>query len=349
MQPQARTQPACPTSGRAAKDHRRPIPKHNIRSPTPPEARPRFINRTPRLSVILHIRKSAPDHPARHGAPPAPSMKTRLLSLLLAALCICPALRSTQDQSISYLEGNDLATADDYRQARCRLDLRLPDDTPGFATIIWFHGGGLIAGKRHFPEIRDRSIGLVAAGYRLSPDAAHPSYLEDAAAAVAWTIRHIAERGGDPRKVFVSGHSAGGYLAAMVGMDPRWLAAHGLSNRDLAGIIPVSAQVTTHFHVKKLRGDTGPEFRPVIDEFAPLHHAAGDLPPICLILGDRKIEYKNRVEENDLLAVSLRNLGHPMVEFHEMGGLDHGSVAQGAGLIMPAFVKRVLTRPAGSP
>ncbi len=104
-------------------------------------------------------------------------------------------------------------------------------------------------------------------------------------------MKNIESRGGDPKKVFIAGHSAGGYLAAMIGMDPRWLAAHGLSNRQLAGIIPVSGQVTTHFLVKKVRGDKQPELRPIIDEYAPLYYASKDLPPICLILGDRRIEY----------------------------------------------------------
>ena len=265
--------------------------------------------------------------------------------VVLAALCLASALRAGEEKEVSYLEGDALATADAYRLKQCRLDLRLPSDHSGFATIVWFHGGGLTGGSRHFPEIDDRSIGLVAVSYRLSPAAAHPAYLEDAAAAVAWTLRHIREHGGDPKKVFVAGHSAGGYLAAMIGMDPRWLAAHGLSHHDLAGIIPVSAQVTTHFLVKKLRGDTAPELRPIIDEFAPLYYAAKDLPPICLIVGDRRIEYKNRVEENVLLATSLRNLGHPMVEFYEMGGLDHGGVVRGSYLLMAGFVQRVLAQP----
>jgi len=177
-------------------------------------------------------------------------------------------------------------------------------------------------------------------GYRLSPKVKHPGYLEDAAAATAWVLSNIAQYGGDSNKVFVSGHSAGGYLSAMIGMDARWLKPHGFSNLRLAGIAPISGQVTTHFHVKKLLGDSGPELRPLIDEFAPLYHSAGNLPPICLILGDRALEYKNRVEENALLAVSLKNLGHPHVEFYEMGGLDHGTVGEGGLIPLRNFIRR---------
>jgi len=271
-------------------------------------------------------------------------MLLRSTVLFLVTLCLgLSSLRaaSREERNVSYLEGGALASADAYRRSQCQLDLRVPDQ-PGFATVIWFHGGGLTGGQRAFPELKTTNLALVAVSYRLSPAAEHPAYLEDAAAAVAWTLRHIAERGGDPRKVFVAGHSAGGYLAAMIGMDPRWLAAEGRNPHELAGLILVSAQVSTHFLVKKLRGDTGPELRPIIDEFAPLFHVAKDLPPICCILGDRKIEYKNRVEENALFVTALRNLGHRLVEFHEMGGLDHGTVVDGAWVLMPAFIQRAL-------
>jgi acetyl esterase/lipase len=253
-----------------------------------------------------------------------------------------PPATYTTEMDISYLSDFTVRRADAYQKRQCRIDLYLPTNRPGFPTIVWFHGGGLTTGRRTLPDVKDQEIALVAVGTRLSPEGPFPSFLEDAAAAVAWTIRNIAPRGGDPGKIFVGGKSAGGYLAAMVGMDPRWLAAHGLSNRILAGLIPVSGQVSTHFQVKKLRNDSGPELRVIVDEYAPLYYAAKDVPPICLITGDRALEYKNRVEENQLLAVSLRNLGHPWVEFYEMGGLNHGAVTRGSALLIPGFVKKVV-------
>lgn len=252
---------------------------------------------------------------------------------------IAPVTYKTET-NLSYLETAVAEKTDDYARAQCRFDLYVPENRPGFATVIWLHGGGLTGGKRSFPQLKEKEIGIVSPSYRLSPQVHHDLILDDVATVTAWTLRHIAERGGDPKKVFLAGHSAGGYLAAMVGMDPRWLAAHGLSHRQLAGLILVSAQVTTHFQIKKLRGDTGPEFRPIIDEYAPLYWASKDLPPVLLVTGDRRIEYKNRVEENDLFATSLRNLGHTAVEFHEMGGLDHGSVRFGAWVLMPGFIQK---------
>lgn len=234
----------------------------------------------------------------------------------------------------------------DDPEKRCFVDLRLPENAKDFPTLVWFHGGGLTGGGRDFPKFEGAGVAFVSAGYRLSPQAKCPEFIEDAAAAVAWTLNHIAEYGGDPKKVFVGGHSAGGYLTLMVGMDPKWLAAHQLSNRQIAGLVPVSAQVTTHFHVKELRGNKEPAVKPVIDDFAPLEFVSKDLPPICLITGDRRIEWPCRVEENELLFATLRNLKHPDVEFHEIKGLDHGTVPQGAAKVMPAFISR-LVKPAG--
>lgn len=267
-------------------------------------------------------------------------MKTNCIALAVAGLIpflASAAPKTTTVANVSYLA--EPAT-DDYQAAQCRLDLRYPEGVTDYPTVIWFHGGGLTGGRRHFVDAGP-AVAVAAVGYRLSPKGSHPAYLEDAAAATAWVFRNIASHGGSTNKVFIAGHSAGGYLAAMVGMDPRWLAAHGLSHRALAGIIPVSAQVTTHFHVKKQLGDTGAQYRPLIDSFAPLYHCAGDLSPVCLILGDRKVEFKCRVEENELLAASLRALGHPHVEFYEMGGLDHNTVVQGGMILLRQFVNRL--------
>ena len=77
--------------------------------------------------------------------------------------------------------------------------------------------------------------------YRLSPAVSHPAHIEDAAASFAWVKRHIAEYGGDPNQIFVVGHSAGAYLLALLATDERYLAAHGLSARDIRGLVPVSA------------------------------------------------------------------------------------------------------------
>ena len=253
-------------------------------------------------------------------------------------------LEYATENNIAYYDAAALARADEYKKEQTKLDVYYPKGTKGFATVVWFHGGGLTGGSRYFPAFKEQGVALVAVSYRLAPKVQPPAYIEDSAAAVAWVLGNIGRYGGDPKKVFVAGHSAGAYLASMIAMDAKWLGAHQLSNQSLAGVVAVSGQMTTHFTVKKQRGDDRPQLRPIIDEYAALYHASKDLPPICLIVGGRDIEFKSRVEENELMAVTLRNLGHKNVEFYEMAGLDHGTVEQGAMIIMRGFLQRTLAK-----
>lgn len=241
--------------------------------------------------------------------------------------------------NISYIA----STNDAYRMERCKVDVSSPRSATNLPVLVFFHAGGFSSGNRHFPlrKVTRNEMIVVAAGYRLySPQSTYPAFIEDAAAAVAWTVQHAKEYGGDPKKIFVSGHSAGGYLTAMVGMDPRWLKPYGLSPNNLAGLIPISAQVTTHFAVKKMLKIEGEQYRPLITPEAPLYYCSPKLPPICIITGDRKIEWRCRVEENELMYASLKALGHRYVEFHELPGKNHKNVADDVDEIIRKFMAR---------
>ena len=224
---------------------------------------------------------------------------------------------------------------------RCVLDLSCPSEEQGFATVVWFHGGGLSKGRREIPKaLRGRGIAIAGAGYRLHPDVQAPAYIEDAAAAVAWVMKNIEKHGGDRRRVFVAGHSAGGYLTLMVGLDPSWLKPHGLSPDDLAGLIPLSGQAITHFTIRKERGVA--DTRPVIDELAPLHHVRKDAPPVLLVTGDRNRELLGRYEENAYLWRMFREVKHPDAELLELQGYDHGGMAEPGFPLLVRFVDRVV-------
>ena len=233
-----------------------------------------------------------------------------------------------------------------YRAERCRLDVHYPVGAKNAATVLFFHGGGLVKGKKYFPlPLRESGLIVVSADYRLSSERARcPDYLHDAAAAAAWTFRHIAFYGGNPDLVFVCGCSGGAYLAAMIGMDSRYLGRHGVENRRFAGIMPVSGMMTTHVTVLNERiGATGLKHpgRAVIDEYAPLYHAAADLPPITLFAGDSRIEWPTRAEENALLASTLtRVAGHPDVTLHLLSGFDHGDISAPSFLLMRKRINR---------
>ena len=157
----------------------------------------------------------------------------------------------------------------------------------------------------------NQGFAVVAVNYRLSPKAQNPAYTEDAAAAVAWAYKHIEEYGGSPRRVFVTGHSAGGYLTLMVGLDKSYLQEYGVDADSIAAYLPISGQTVTHFTIRKER--SLPEGIPVIDQYAPCNKARKDTPPFVLITGDRNLEMADRYEENALLASVLKNIGNKKV------------------------------------
>ena len=240
--------------------------------------------------------------------------------------------------NILYRTGDNLT---DYMKERCRLDVYHPVDKEDYPTIVWFHGGGLKGGRRFIPEaLKEKNVAVVAVNYRLHPNVKSPAYIEDAAAAVAWVIKNIAKYGGSPRRLFVSGHSAGGYLTSMIGLDKRWLKKHGADPDQLAGLIPFSGHTITHFTVRAERGIDGKQ--PVIDDMAPLFHVRKDCPPLLLITGDRKLELLGRYEENAYLWRMMQVVGHPDTTIMELDGYNHGQMAQSAHPLLLRFIRRIL-------
>jgi acetyl esterase/lipase len=243
-------------------------------------------------------------------------------------------------ENVLYRSGEDLT---EYMQERCRLDIYFPTDVKAFSTVVWFHGGGLKAGNRSVPkQLKEQGIAVVAVNYRLHPRVKSPAYVEDAAAAVAWTFRNIEKHGGSLSRIFVSGHSAGGYLTSMVGLDKRWLAAQHLDADRIAGLIPFSGHTITHFTVRAERGIDGKQ--PIIDDMAPLFHVRRDSPPLLLITGDRDLELLGRYEENAYLWRMMQVVEHPDTELFELEGFNHGQMAVPAHPLLLRFVKRINSR-----
>jgi acetyl esterase/lipase len=223
---------------------------------------------------------------------------------------------------------------------RCRLDLYHPDNSPGYATVVWFHGGGLGSGEKFVPEqLKGQGIAVAAVNYRLAPKVKVTDCIDDAAAAVAWTLKNIGAHGGDPGLVFVAGHSAGGYLTCMIGFDKHWLAKHGADADRIAGLIPFSGHAITHFAARKERGI--PDTQPVVDELAPLFHVRADAPPLVLITGDREMELLGRYEEVAYLARMMKVAGHTKTTLLELDGFDHGAMAAPAFALLLRTVKQI--------
>ena len=250
---------------------------------------------------------------------------------------IKPKASYETDTNILYREGAQLT---DYMKERCRLDVYHPKHIKHFPTVVWFHGGGLKAGNSKVAEeLREKGIAVVAVNYRLHPKVKSPAYIEDAAAAVAWTFRNIEKYGGSSKRIYVSGHSAGGYLTSMVGLDKRWLATHKIDPNAIAGLIPYSGHTITHFTVRKERGINGKQ--PVLDDMAPLFHVRKDAPPLLLITGDRELELLGRYEENAYLWRMMQVVEHPDTKIMELDGYNHGQMAKPAHPLLLRFIKRI--------
>lgn len=229
---------------------------------------------------------------------------------------------------------------DAYAQERCKLDVYYPAGQQDCPVVVWFHGGGLTGGNKFIPsELRNSGLVVVAVNYRLMPRADISDCIDDAAAAVAWTFRNIGRYNGSADKIFVAGHSAGGYLTDMIGLDKHWLAKYGIDADRIAALVPYSGQVITHFAIREKRGMSPTQ--PLIDEFAPLYHIRPDAPPIVIISADREQELYGRYEETAYFWRMLKLVGHKDVSLYELDGYDHGDMAVPAHAILKKHIKRL--------
>ncbi len=242
------------------------------------------------------------------------------------------------NENISYYS-EKVKSGNKYIAERCVLDVYYPEKNTGSAVVIWFHGGGLSGGSKEIPvQLREKGLCVVGVNYRLTPRAKVTECVDDAAAAVAWVFKNIDKYGGDPGRIYVSGHSAGGYLAAMVGLDKTRLNRYELDANQIAGLIPFSGQMITHFAERKSRGIA--DTQPVVDQLAPLYFVRPDAAPLLLITGDRELEMLGRYEENAYMMRMMKVCGHMDTQLLELQGYGHG-MAEPAFPLLLNEIKRI--------
>jgi acetyl esterase/lipase len=215
----------------------------------------------------------------------------------------------------------DQAYGADPRQ---KLDIYVPDNLTGPATVLlFFYGGAWSAGSKDqylaFGQaFASQGIMTVVADYRLYPQVTYPAFVEDGAAALAWVHGNIARHGGDPARVFVSGHSAGAFNAVMLGSEPAFVKAVGGDLSWMRGVI----------------GIAGPyDFLPLVEDSyiaifhgrnnhdaMPVNHITGPRPPMFLAwgTGDSTVGAVNI----DHMEAKLKSVGSP-VEAHRYPGASH--------------------------
>ena len=251
-------------------------------------------------------------------------MRKLLIAITLVLPMAASALSFTQANGVNYSQNTD-----EYSRSRCKLDVYYPTDAKNLPVVVWFHGGGLTGGEKFIPnELKDKGVVVVGVNYRLLPKATLQECIDDAAAAVAWAFKNISKYGGSPSKIYVSGHSAGGYLTSMIGLDKQYLLKYGIDADSIKALIPFSGQSITPFAQRQIKGMSPKQ--PLVDEMAPLFHVRPDAPPVVLITGDRNRELYGRYEETAYLWRMLKEVGHKAVYLYELDGYDHGSMASPA-------------------
>lgn len=230
------------------------------------------------------------------------------------------------------------------------LNIYLPE-CESFPVFIYFHGGGLLNGSReaeeHAAGLTERGIALVSVEYRMYPDAKYPDYIEDCAAAVAWTFQNI-NRYGKSLGIYVGGSSAGGYLSMMLCFDKKYLTAHGIDPLQIKGWFHDAGQPTAHFTALKYSGRD--ERRVIVDESAPLYHIGTQEKhsPMRFIVSDNDME--NRYEQTMLVLSTMKHFGYTDYDCRVMHGTHcHYIMAKdgkdtGLSAMIAEFIQEIQSR-----
>ena len=194
--------------------------------------------------------------------------------------------------------------------------------------LIFWYGGGWAKGDRRAYAFAARAYAkagfvVVVPDYRKVPAIRFPAFLQDGAEAVKWTRDHVAEFGGDPGRIAIAGHSAGGYTVAMLALDTRWLKAEGVDPRIIKAAVGLCGPYdfypyTSDRAVEAMKGVADPAAT------QPINFARADAPPMLLVTAtnDTTVRPRNAIH----LAAALKALGAP-VTLREYDGLDHEDVA----------------------
>lgn len=208
-----------------------------------------------------------------------------------------------------------------------------PAPAGGWPVVVFFYGGSWNTGQRADyafvgEALASRGMLALVADYRLYPQVRYPDFLRDCAAALAWGLDQAAALGGNPKQVYVMGHSAGAYNAAMLALDARWLAPTGHTPRELAGFIglagPYDFLPTGNPDVQPVffHPDYPPDTQPL-----PL---AGAGAPRSFIGAARKDDLVDPQRNSVALAQRLQGLGVP-VTLRLYDRVNHATLAGALG------------------
>ena len=228
-----------------------------------------------------------------------------------------------------------------------KLDLFTPAGPGPWPTVLWFHGGAWMFGDRtgwpHMMFLLAHGYAVANVDYRLSQAAPFPAQLDDCQAALDFLCGHAAQYGLDPARMAATGESAGGHLAALLGLTrgPATAAAAGrvravvdlFGPTDLPALAARSPELTKAVH--QLLGGT-PADRPDLYRAAsPLDRVSAGDPPFLVLHGDRDAVVP--IAQSERFVAALR-AAHVPVRFEVVAGAGHAQPAFWA----PAYRKVIL-------
>jgi acetyl esterase/lipase len=235
----------------------------------------------------------------------------------LKLLLLLPALATSGCSGADLV--NALAPDEGYRRienipygdaARQRLDLYLPASAVSPPpVVVFFYGGNWQSGEKETyrfvgAALAARGFAVVVPDYRVYPEVRYPGFVEDGAAAMRWTLAHIASYGGDSARVSLMGHSAGAYIAMMLALDPEWLGGDRARVRSVVGLAGPYDFLPLTDPTLELIFATAPN----LADTQPITYADGTAPPVLLATG--------RLDETVLPA----NSAHLAARLHATGG-----------------------------
>ncbi len=257
-----------------------------------------------------------------------------IILLLITISCRYPKVKVVTD--IPYIK--------DTTSERQMLDIYVPSGVKDAPVVLLVHGGAWRMGSKSSPEfvslarrLSREGIVVVVMNYRLSPQYKHPSHIEDVAAAFSWAKANISKYGGSGSNIFISGHSAGGHLVALLALDKRYLAKYNLSPKDIAGVIPISGPMVININRMQASQDW---YRDAFDtdtttwrEVSPIYYANPDAPRFLFICGEKDFdipvssskELSRRLKEEykiESRVVILPNYSHMMTIINASKGKE---------------------------
>jgi len=247
-----------------------------------------------------------------------------LLSALLIAVALLTAAALAPSRALNLMAGvlggfdsrTDVAYGGLSRQ---RLDIYMPRGhapSGGWPMVVFFYGGSWNNGARSDytfvgAALASHGVLTLVADYRLYPEVRYPAFLGDCAQALAYGLKEASALGADPKRVFVMGHSAGAYNAAMLALDPRWLASTGHAPAELAGWIGLAGPYD-------FLPSTNPDMQPVFfhpnypSGAQPIEHVSAASGPRAFIAAPTKDTVVNPIRSSQGLATRLDAAGVPV-------------------------------------